>query len=170
MNPQTIEQAGVLGLQILTIDDLDPMDEVFSWQDEVDGAEPMLFHVTKLAAHIEEVKRVDPKVIEQRTVITGIDKDFASFCFLHRGVEVAYLDKMIKRLSPGGTPLPSDLEPALMLEMDDGSHLLVDGTHRYCAYAATGRDEIKVITVPKAIWKFFVVEGGGDLAAATIPN
>lgn len=50
-------------------------------------------------------------------------------------------------------------EPIILLMMDDGTSLTVDGHHRYIRRFAENRETFDFYHVPKTIWRRFVVDG-----------
>lgn len=156
-------------LPVLTMADLTPMDEVFCWQDDIPGSPSLMFHVTKLLEHIDDMRRVAPESVADRTAQVAIDMEFAEWMMENRGVEKPYLRDMMVRMSTGRAT-ERDKRPLVMLEMEDGTHLLVDGTHRYCAAAFLREEDVTVVVVPKGIWQFFVVHGVEELAQCGLPR
>lgn len=48
-------------------------------------------------------------------------------------------------------------QPVLLIEWDDGSHVLVDGNHRFVILWRMGIRKIPAFVIPKATWERFVL-------------
>lgn len=81
-----------------------------------------------------------------------VDKEHAEFCVEHRGVEQDRIEVLVANVEYLKKPI-------LFVEMPDGSHLLVDGTHRYVVYYAMKLPTIACYMIPYAIAKDFIIEG-----------
>lgn len=83
-------------------------------------------------------------------VLIPIDKDFARTLPALRGLEIERMDRI---------PLNPNLwTPVVLLNMPDGTHLLVDGNHRYFMSWVFGETEIRTWMVDQDIWEKFLVK------------
>jgi hypothetical protein len=91
----------------------------------------------------------DPRYLTLPVTTVAIDFEFAKFSLDYRGVERHRLERITTR----------DLVkyPVTMCEWGDGSHLLVDGTHRYVRAALWGRTRIRARLVPITFWKEYEI-------------
>lgn len=142
-------------LPVLTLADCDPKDEAFNWRENATGR-TMMINVSRLAAHIDEMRRVAPETIEAASYEGPIDLEFAQWLLANNNPDAACLRQMVERFALGAEN-DRDKRPVIICEMRDGSALLVDGTHRYIARALTGRRTIRGVIVPPNVWAFFVV-------------
>jgi hypothetical protein len=97
----------------------------------------------------------------QRIYETPVDVDFAKFCLERRGIEQHRLNRL--------TALDL-IVPVLYCEWPDGSHLLVDGHHRYVLAARLGRKTIRGHVLKERQWRPFVVEGAAPVSQAALAN
>jgi hypothetical protein len=126
--------------------EMDLFDEVFTHVSEVDGAQTS-YNVTALYAHII-AHELDPAILK---VTVPVDAEHAQYCVEHRGVEQDRLKVLLDH--------PEYLKkPAIFIAMADGSHLLVDGTHRYVMYYYAKLPNIPAYIVPEAMASPFVIE------------
>lgn len=114
---------------------------IFSHKDEKTGSVSH-FNVTRLQNSILYSLRP--------TVNIPVDANYAKFCVENRGIEkhrlVPLIGKTIKI-------------PISVLIWDGGTHLIVDGHHRYVASALNGMESVPGRMIPKGIWEKFVVIG-----------
>lgn len=122
------------------------LSQVFSWTDPADPNRRLVFLVGNMLLDL----RVS---LCSTTELIHLDGDFAEFAREHRGLDVSRLSEWLAMLSVLGHP--SRLHPEhtlLMLDMGDGSHLLVDGHHRYVAAYHAGWREYPAFLVPAFVW------------------
>jgi hypothetical protein len=103
------------------------------------------FAVSRMAKHLEE----NPGDCEE--VITLMEPDFAHRRLLHGGVE----QHRLKRIKM------SDIDdwPPIAVAMDDGSNLMVDGSHRYVAACFIYHMRwIKMRLMPLGTWERFLIK------------
>jgi len=85
-------------------------------------------------------------------VLVNVEPDFAKFLYDNRGVEDHRLMRLVNSLKEEG------LDPACFFHMEDGSHLLSDGTHRYCAFAMCGLKFMPSRVFEKEDWADFEID------------
>lgn len=49
------------------------------------------------------------------------------------------------------------VQPITVIDMEDGSHIVCDGSHRLLAWALAGKDRCPAWIVPKPIWRRFTI-------------
>jgi hypothetical protein len=117
-------------------------DEVFTHISDEDGRQTT-YAVTAL------IKRCQQGDIPKAKV--PVEAAHAQYCVERRGVEKERLQALFAH--------PAWLtQPMLFIEMPDGSHLLVDGTHRYTLAFAVGVPELIAYMIPWSVAKEFIVE------------
>lgn len=126
----------------MTSGDIGFLDEVFTHIDEGDG------HQTSYAVTALYARCLQGDIQQVRV---PVDKAHADFCVAERGIEqdrlielVAHVDYLKK--------------PVMFVAMDDGTHLLIDGAHRYVCYFALQQPAIPAYLIPWSIAKDFIVE------------
>lgn len=103
------------------------------------------------------VGRLFPEVVAQIAfgkldiALVPVEEKIAAYFRTHRGVE----DARLQRLSDDFKAY----DPIMFACMPDGTHLLVDGHHRYVKAAALGAEHIKAVLVPEPIWREFQIAG-----------
>lgn len=107
---------------MLRLDRIDPADQVFSWRNASDGRF-LHWHVQTLA-----------KVADKQPLRTcALTPALVDFLLSNSGVEIEHLARIP----------PERLEvPGLMLDMPDGTNIIVDGVHRCVRRARDGRGSI----------------------------
>lgn len=82
--------------------------------------------------------------VEGKTEVltTPVDPDFAKYCMNMRGVEQHRLDRMVPKVL---------MIPCLFLAEPDGTHLMLDGTHRYVYAYQNGIKEVRCLIVPQDV-------------------
>ena len=104
------------------------------------------FNVTRLLAS-PRTKRIAPTAV-------SIDKTFALNLPQLRGLERHRVARLMHAIKDG-----VELDPLLFCMMPDGSALLVDGNHRYYAYATMNVWATAAKLLPETLWKKYLVEG-----------
>lgn len=118
-----------------------PPEVLFAHLDE-DTHRPLVLAVERLVKHLQAT-RTDHTLVP-------ISNDFAKLCFEKRGVEAHRLERLKDE---------TITEPVVFIHMRDGSHLLVDGTHRYVATAIKRMLFIQAYLVERPEWMRFRVFG-----------
>ena len=116
------------------------LDEVFSHEDE-DGT---LRHINATQLYAHALKAGMEKVW------VTLDPAHTQFILENRGIERPRVDRLVE---------PYLSMPILVVKMADGSHLTVDGHHRWVKCAELGRKEILCLMVPVGEWEKFCVDG-----------
>lgn len=118
------------------------LDEVFTHVNDDDGAQTS-YNVTALYRHLTD--RWDEVALAGvEKVVVPVDEDHGQYCMERRGVEQDRIAVLVQH--------PEYLtKPILFVAMPDGSHLLVDGTHRYVIWWMTSRDTGKPLSIPSYI-------------------
>jgi hypothetical protein len=124
--------------------DVSLVEECFTHVDEVTGV-----HTTWAAGALYQFCVDNPDKVEPGTV--PVDEEHAHFCFTHRGVEQERFAAFVQH--------PEFLKkPILFVRMPNGSHLLVDGTHRYVCLYALKIPTARAYVVPYDIAQPFIIE------------
>jgi hypothetical protein len=124
--------------------EVDPYEEVFTHVNDVDGtqttyATSSLFNY--ISTHEDEVEKCEVPVEEYH----------AAYCMERRGVEPDRLKVLFDH--------PEYLDkPIIFIHLPEGTHLLVDGTHRYVACWKLKRPYIPAYIVSWAVAQRFVIE------------
>src|SRR6185295_3691071 len=124
--------------------DMDLLDECFTHVDDATGVQTT-YNVTKLYEHI--VAHED--LVER--VLLPVEEGHARFCITNRGVE----QDRLKVLVANPTYLS---KPIMLVNMPDGTQLLVDGTHRYVVAFACGAKQIPAYMIPADVVQPFIIE------------
>lgn len=119
--------------------DMRAREAVFTHIDDMSGAQTT-YAVTRLT---EACAVLDP-------VCVPISREFAGWCVEHRGIEWA----RVERLTRAQLALP-----LLFATQNDGTHLLVDGHHRYVRLAFEGGSTTLAWVLEPCEWAPFVVRG-----------
>lgn len=119
-----------------------PLDEIFTHDDE-DG----VVRDFNASAMVRFAMRPDSG-IEIITVPCGLDH--AQYIRTHRGIEQPRLDRLCE---------PFLSLPIVFVEWMDGSHLSVDGHHRWVRRAELGLPTIDGYRFPLGLWEHFLVTG-----------
>ena len=123
-----------------------PFDELFTHFDE-QGVQTD-WNATKLYEWITSLG----EAADKWKFAVPVEEQHATFCVQERGVEEHRLARLFEH--------PDRLKkPIVFVEMEDGTHLLVDGTHRYVAYFALKAPTIPSYIVPFQFAKPFIVDG-----------
>jgi hypothetical protein len=121
-----------------------PFDEIFTHVADGTG-EQTSYNVTALYKHVI----ANLKDVQKVTV--PVDEEHARYCMERRGVEADRLNVLVAN--------PEYCKkPVLFVALADGSHLLVDGTHRYVVFFAAKMEVIPAYIVPAVVAAPFVVE------------
>ncbi|MCO5157922.1 MAG: hypothetical protein M9945_14430 [Aquamicrobium sp.] len=119
--------------------DMDPLDVVFSLVDDKTGK----------TTHINVTALAKSWKTKARPIVTiEVEPAIAEYFVQKRGIEQHRVDRLM------GEEIK---EPLLLLHWIDGSHLLVDGHHRYVAASLKGQTELKARLVPKSVWSKYVI-------------
>ena len=108
-----------------------------------DNQKETVINITRLS--------LDFRVKIRPIVKIPIDPVWAEQSFHKRGLEEHRLKRIILR--------PDLMEPVLFCVWPDGSHLLVDGNHRYAASWVMGATDIPARIIPRSVWKKHVIKG-----------
>ncbi|WP_113155912.1 hypothetical protein [Nitratireductor sp. OM-1] len=119
--------------------DMGAMDSVFTHVDEKTGVSTH-FNVTSMED--------DWRVRARSPVHIPVDEAGASLFMAKRGIEKHRLDRL------RGLP---KLDPILILHWIDGTHLVVDGHHRYVAAYLDGHRGMLARMLPRSIWRRHVI-------------
>lgn len=128
-------------------------DQVFSWTPPEGG--PML-HFAASAISRELAKH--PPGIDSRLELIPVTREDAGMILTNRGIEPLRLLGLVSKLRGG-----QSCEPLLFARMADGSCLLIDGSHRYCAATILGRTELPAYILPELIWRNWLVDLPDDM-------
>jgi hypothetical protein len=122
-----------------------PLDELFTHvQDDAAGTQTT-YNVTQLYEHL--VAHPTDAVL----VSVPLDDEHGQYCLTQRGVEQDRLAVLAQH--------PEYLKkPLVFVAMGDGSHLLVDGTHRYVIRWLLKGQFVPAYIVPMAVAAPFIVE------------
>jgi hypothetical protein len=127
--------------------DVDPFDELFTHAEDATGLQTT-YNVTRLYAAIAGV-------LEEFKI--PVEEEHASYCVEKRGVEQDRIQVLYEH--------PEYLKkPIVFINLPDGTHLLVDGTHRYVVFHMAKAQWIPAYIVPWTVAAPFVVE---DVAQTT---
>lgn len=128
----------------LTPFQMDPFEPVFTWIDPD----------TKVCTHWASGRIADwCKGAGLEIAWTPVSLIYAAMFIKDRGIETHRLERLsVDHLA----------DPIIYLDMGDGTHLLVDGHHRYVYAAAAGRDELPAYIITKDQAEPFLVTGLRD--------
>lgn len=105
------------------------------------------YSVTHLWLRVKEAMRAG----KLKATRIPVDRDFAKYCREHRGIEKHRLQRIkTKHLD----------EPLLMATQPSGTHLMVDGHHRYVKAANLMKRTLPAYVLPPSFWASCVVEMG----------
>ena len=99
---------------------LPPYEQVFAHEDPDTG----------VVSHYAATSAMAWAKEHEEVFMVDITKDHYDVLINHRGVEAHRVKRLTRQLRRDG----GFLDPMVFFTMDDGTHLLVDGTHRYVAY------------------------------------
>lgn len=105
---------------MLSLFDVKPTDIGFTWTKD-DGT---------VHCWLTERMEKHAKLTGMKVFSVNIDYGYAKFARKHCGIERHRLDRI--------TPQVIAQNPLIYVALEDGSHKLVDGNHRYCRAAALG--------------------------------
>jgi hypothetical protein len=128
---------------------LHPLTVLFSHYDD-DTHEQTHFSITHMDAWI-----LGPHNAEVERVSAPIDPDAAQMIAECRGIEQHRLDPLLS------CPLP--FAPVYFVTMPCGTHLLVDGSHRYVASHMRKQESIRAYVLTWAQAQQFIVTGIPDM-------
>lgn len=117
-------------------------EHVFTWHNPVNGEE-MSFATERLAKWCKENEELE-------VFLTPVEVIHAGVFLKDRGIEPHRLSRVMKH----GLDIP-----LIYLTMDDDTHLLCDGHHRYVVAAMTSRHVLKAYILTKDQWEPFVIAG-----------
>lgn len=118
-------------------------DEVFT---HLDDGHQTVYAVTALNRRCLEGGPGIDKLLVQ------VDEEHAKFCMESRGVEQDRIAELLKNVD-------YLKQRVIFVAMPDGSHLLVDGTHRYVTYYSLNLPNIPAFMVSWEIAKEFIIDG-----------
>ena len=128
----------------LTPSQMEPFEAVFTWIDPD----------TKACTHWASDRIVDwCSRAGLDTILTPVDPRYAFMFIKDRGIETHRLE----RLSAESLTIP-----IVYIDMGDGTHLLIDGHHRYVYAAAIGHDTLLAYMITKEQAEPFLVTGLRD--------
>ncbi len=107
-------------------------DELFTHMDDADGAQ-----TTWNSTRVYEWATANNWPV----IRVAVDEDHARYCFEKRGFEDARIPDLLS--NPDYM-----LKPILFIALPDGSHLLIDGTHRYVLYYKFNQASIPAMIIP----------------------
>lgn len=121
---------------------------------DIGRTEPVFTHIdedgiTVTTFAVDRLKKA-PEFLALEIVRTPVDAEGARFCREHRGVEQHRLDRI--------TIDTITYNPVIYCNWAGGTHLLIDGTHRYVKASMLGLPFILARVVPEEIWRPFQVE------------
>lgn len=132
--------------------DIDKREVIFSHIDDKSG-EQTTFAVDRIIKYC-----LDNKV---GAVMVPIEKQFVDHCINKGGFEADRLHKLYgKRL----------MFPMILIDTEDGDHLLIDGTHRYVKHAFMNHKIARAWVLSPAIWRQFVVTGEPKLTRGQLQS
>lgn len=119
---------------------------------EIDPFEVCFTHVHEGVATTIAVERLhkDPDFLKLKPFLTPVEEHFAKWAMENRGVEQKRLDRLTPAIFA---------QPLTYCEWENGSHLLVDGNHRYVKAAMLGVKELPARVVLPPLWRKYVVSG-----------
>lgn len=126
--------------------DMDPREPIFTHVDTDTG-------VTTHMASTRMARRAEVELLAGRIqgALIPIDDSFVEFCLSHRGIEQHRLQRLERHHL---------LSPMTFCVWQDGSHLLVDGSHRYVRHKHFGMKRGRALILPAEVWREYVIEGG----------
>lgn len=128
---------------MLTMQEIDPFEECFTHLSE-DSAVTTTYATSRLRAWIES----HPDQVERGCV--PVDAEHAEYCLRERGVEQSRLNALMAH--------PEHLtKPIIFVHQPDGSHLLVDGTHRYVIWHHCHQTQIPAYVVEWTVAEAFII-------------
>jgi hypothetical protein len=118
-------------------------EQVFTFIDPDDHSRQLSFAVTSLIR--------DPEYLKIEPVFIPIEKEFYDMLMTNRGVE----EHRVSRITF------NDFKnyPVTCVDMGDGTHLMIDGTHRCVRYFREGLKTTLARLVPKSLWEKYLVDG-----------
>lgn len=122
--------------------DVDLREIIFTWEEEETGIQ-YNFAVDRI---IHEAQRSMDVILTN----VAIDPVYAEQLLVMRDLEAHRL-KWLRGHSDGWGPI-------IFLSMPDGSHLQIDGNHRYYLAWEMGRPHILAALVPQSIWEKYLVD------------
>lgn len=129
----------------MKVTDLESLfDECFTHIDDATGVQTT-YAVTALYKHVS----THEDQVEKWSI--PVEEYHAKYCIEKRGVEKDRIQILIDNVDYLKKPI-------LMIAMPDGSHLLVDGTHRYVCYWMLKVSNIPAYMVPWAVAQPFIIE------------
>lgn len=131
---------------------LGAFDILFTHVDEHTGKNTV-FHVTGLLD--------DPKYKKLPATNVNVDHKFAALLPDLRGLEPHRLNRL------WGVPTAA-FEPLPFVEMPDGTHLMVDGSHRYYVAHRRGEDWVPAKLVKPKLWRKYIVTGFPEQTAEAL--
>jgi hypothetical protein len=118
-----------------------PLDEIFAHEDAHTG-EVRIFNATALNQHIDRFPSA------ARLMTLDLEPWFTGFIRAERGIEGWRIDRLCE---------PHLSRPILLVEMPNGSHLTVDGHHRWIKKVELGHATIEAYAFPLGEWERFLV-------------
>jgi hypothetical protein len=131
------------GPRVLIIEGMSPFDEVFEFT--APGEPTIYVNATRLRKHCENTPGAavcGPAVFHQQLY---------DHVLANNGIEKTKLARLSQR---------PDIycQPVLLLECDDGSHIMADGNHRFVILWRMGIRRIPAYVIPETTWRQFVIE------------
>jgi len=103
----------------------------------------------------------DPDYLALEVGYIPVDRSIAELLIHERGIEKHRLTRLMHRKIK---------EPLTLCIWDDGSHLIVDGNHRFVAATLSNRKHVPVRMVPGSIWKKYIVRDLLDVQKTNLPT
>ena len=141
---------------MFNIEDMNPREAVFTHIDDVTGIQ-IDVAIDRLNAHIRArcIKGLfDPVPI-------NVEHHIAEYFINNRGIEPHRLKRIRSE---------DFLNPILFATTPKGTHLLLDGHHRYVAAAMAGKATLPAFVVPERVWRKFLIEGMGQATTEILRN
>ena len=129
---------------MIHVSEIGPTEQIFTHIDP-DTGETICLAIDRLKA--------DKRLLMKPVGLCPVSMEFAEFCIRERGVEVHRVARVL-----AAYPV---YDPVLFAAWGDGSHLLIDGVHRYVACATHGSPTIKGKIVPLTVWRSYRIDLGG---------
>jgi ParB-like chromosome segregation protein Spo0J len=129
----------------MKMDQVGLLDETFTHIGEDAARTQTTYAVTALRKRIIEG---GPGIVKTRV---PVEQEHADYCVMRRGVEQERLERLL--LSPDALAAP-----IIFIASPDGSHLLVDGTHRYVCFFGLGLPQILAYVVDAAVAADYIIE------------
>ena len=129
---------------------LTPTEALFTWIDP-DTHEQLTFAVDRLVAAVAALE----------IVLVPVDQEVAERYRRERGIE----QHRLQRMTPDALQ-----QPICLATMPDGTHLMIDGHHRYVYAASIQAHSIQAHLIPEETWKECLITDMPHLSEEFILN